>query len=552
MPEGLLVEEEGPFLETPRPERPPYYPTQGEDFLNRLEGAETVGGLESVVLEVLSWREGLTLGCRYYDPEDLDTLSYLEELFTTVEGGRARPESFQVDAKMKEVIEGRIRRIRQRAEKERKSLNEKEREEEKKLTRLLNHVNARILIDAAFRLRWSTCESDEDGASRFQLITRLGQSPKPDSVHWKAALAGDFGEKVDRVLREIIRMGMPPEELKEVGLASVDDVPYTIYAEGFTADTFKPWLRHLIKAANGDMGAVWFAWQLALLWEIPASLGAREVNGAIKIGDPPIVSDLFAKICHCGHKRRADWGVNSRWERIRTSRYSCGQPFSLLPKATETLLDNFLRETTVGKKGGKVSLWDLFWRRGVLLGELPWVAEETKDPRVLDVAEIPRTSFAGWLLRAWKAFSVYKDLTTIPPLSDLGKPTFFTDRAKNWDSVFGEVDEALPPEENPRTLWVLSILYFYSPAPPQRISTTEHGSIRQIMYERGVENPEEFRYKTPNPYDRTASPTTVAGKEPESKEPISLRTILDIAVAAGFLRETDRDFILASLKIRKI
>jgi len=543
MPGGLLVEEEGPFLETPRPERPPYYPTQGEDFLNRLERAETVESLESVVLEVLSWREGLTLGRRGYDLEDLDTLLYLKGLFTTVEGGRARPESFQVDAKMKEVIEGRIRRIRQRAE----------REEEKKLTRLLNHVNARILIDAAFRLRWSTCESDEDGASRFQLITRLGQSSKPDSVHWKAALAGDFGEKVDRVLREIIRMGMPPEELKEVGLASVDDVPYTIYAEGFTTDTFKPWLRHLIEAANGDMDAVWFAWQLALLWEIPASLGAREVNGAIKIGDPPIVSDLFAKICHCGHKRRADWGVNSRWERIRTSRYSCGQPFSLLPKATETLLDNFLRETKARTRGGgEVSLWDLFWIRGVPLGELPWVAEETKDPRVLDVAEISQTSFAGWLLRAWKAFSVYKDLTTIPPLSDLGKPTFYTDKAKNWDSVFGEADEALPPEENPRTLWMLSILYFYSPAPPQRIITTEVGIIRQIMRNRGAGNPEEFRYKTPNPYDRTASPTTVAGKEPESKEPISLRTILDIAVTAGFLRETDRDFILACLRIRKI
>ena len=520
------------------------YPIAGEDLIREVQNA-SVEELPSVVEEALAFMEGLPFGSEDYDLANPEILLDLQNRFTSVEGATERPPSWYLDAAIEERIREEIRTIKRKARQEKRPISK---EDEKRITRLMgvyNQYKGRKTIDAAFIQRMLTCESDEAAAGLLLRSPDNKPPVKPDKGHWQGALQGDFGEKVDLVLREIVRMGMSREELRKVGLNPVEDVPHTIYATGFTStEMFRRWLSHLVETAGGRMDVVWFAWRLALLWEIPAQLGAKEdEEGRIKLADPPIGNDLHTWTTHLEEKRASEWGWNAEGRRVRPSKYPThtGYPGSL--GKIGSLCGSFLHEATVEfppGSGKEVSLWELWWERGMKLGGdfekdgniLPWALTELQ-PRGLDTEELPPGSFGGWLLKRYRAFKVCEDIRSRPSLKELSDPDFFA-RLRNWEKVFGIPEANLPPEKNPRAWWVLSLLTAHHPKKPEAIPAVE-----------GKE--EELGYGTYLPGEHWS--TVAKGHEQEKGANVSVFTILHHAFQCGFLRKNDVEWVCRMLGI---
>lgn len=520
-----------------------YYPVEGEEFITDLQAVEREA-LPALAKEAMAFKEGLKFGNDEYALDEPETVQYLQTLFSSVEGGIERPDSRYVDAAIKERVRKEVKRvkrgireIKQAARGEKRGLSQQEKREVgqlqteiSQLTRIENQRHGRLAIDVAFTQRHKACE---EGGSVANLLSRApdyGLSVKPDKGHWQGALSGEFGEKVDTVLREIVRAGMETN----------------IYASGFTdAEVFRKWLGNLLQKAEGRMDVVWFTWRLALLWELPAEFGAKEIDGKWKIADPPLGNDLHTWITWMMLKRMNEWGVDADGRRIRNTKYLTHTGFPLSIAGIKRLCGSYLhyarvdvpRENNPREKDSR-SLFYLWWEKGMKIGGdfgrdpniIPWNLTELQ-PRGLDTDELGTGSFGLWFLTRFRANKVREDIRSRLSLRDLADPDCFGGRLRNWDKVFGQAANSSPPEEHPRTLWLLAQLMAHHPNRAKGIPAVR-------------EDP-EMDYRS-----WSRQETWTVDRKGGKSDTVSVWEILNHAEQCGWSRKIDVDYIVKELNIR--
>ncbi len=220
--------------------------------------------------------------------------------------------------------------------------NEERGEILKKITKLkLREVHrkfmARESISKADLQRLLTAD---DGDGMVDMILR-GKDPwwqdveTPDALAWQSAFGGEFGEKVDSVLREIERMGREGFEYRNKdGKNERLDCPYAKLSEFSSEYQFAAWINELYEAADERMDIVLFAWQLARVWGITDELGytkkidkkdvydhstdkplgKKEVE-LHQIGDSPLVTDHSTWTMHTLAKLMSEYGLTALGQR---------------------------------------------------------------------------------------------------------------------------------------------------------------------------------------------------------------------------------------------
>jgi len=354
-------------------ERAGIYPIEGSDVVELLAEVEIGEGgdtkeLESVIKEALAYKEGLKFGPNreaYFDreKEEQSSVIYLQNLFTSVEGATSRPRSPYIEPALEEAIGQKVResgryernpggwKIKQerkygKINRARIVQGEKPLSDEQvnlfieplenqlknsiearpALRRLENHIEARKIIDMAFLQRMATCE-DPEGST--EIAKRYGTAISPDKGHWRAFFQGEeekeleWGKKVDKVFWRIVSFGLPDDVVKNIGLEEIpenirknkdlkENVERNIYFTGFEkTKQFANWIKYLLDGADGDMDAVWAAWRVALLWEVPNELGLNidKKKNKWNLPFPPIGSALHSFSAHVEAKRALEFGL---------------------------------------------------------------------------------------------------------------------------------------------------------------------------------------------------------------------------------------------------
>ncbi len=348
-------------------ERAGIYPIEGSDIVELLAEVEIgengdTKELESAVKEALAYKEGLKFGPNreaYFEKEkeEQSSIIYLQNLFTSVEGATSRPRSPYIEPALEEAIGQKVResgryernpggwKIKQerrygKVNRARIIHGEKPLSDEQinlfieplenqlknsiearpALRKLENQIEARKIIDMAFLQRMATCE-DPEGSS--EIAKRYGIAISPDKGHWRAFFQDEekgeleWGKKVDKVFWRIVSFGLPDNVIKDTGLEEIpadirNNVERNIYSTGFEqTKQFADWTKYLLDGADGDMDAVWAAWRVALLWEVPNELGLNidTKKNKWKIPFPPIGSALHSFSAHVEAKRALEFGL---------------------------------------------------------------------------------------------------------------------------------------------------------------------------------------------------------------------------------------------------
>lgn len=408
----------------------------------------------------------------------------------------------------------------------------------------------------------------------------------------------------DKVIERLGLEPISPEIRKKV--------PVSIYADGFDSiPAFRDWLSHLLKTADNRIDIVWNAWKLAMTWEVTSELGIKITKkGKYKTALPPIGNALLVWTSHTEEQRASEFGLTKDGKRVedQVGKYvtHSGLPMSLgkfpplcrsflhesrpslsredLEKLPKDVLENLrkrlpspgdpdykeynrgekynhrklrqrLEEVPRGKvdpetgkpKKLEISLYDLGLYGGLSFADkkFPWFLTEEPEPGVAP-GELTAGSFGGWLLKRSRCFSigpegpegVLKDIRLRPDVRDLGDPDFFGKRVRVWDKVLSAVknvppghEDYLPPEKNPRAWWVTGILYYHFGG---------RGELH-IPLTKG----EEFKeYRTTHP-----AQSIERAKEAKTERGVGIGDVLHSAVDCGFLRETDRNWILKQLGV---
>ena len=547
---------------------------EGKDLIKEVKEAK-LENLPEVLEQALSFKEGLIFGSDDYNLDSSETRLYLMNLFTSSESANKRPNSPYLDSAIKERVRSGVRKIKKRYKKEGRSWNEfeeKDRNEIKQLMSLENHVEGRAIIDETFIQRMKTPETADNCAELVNKTPEGFLSVKPDKGHWQAFLQGEFGLGVDKVLRRIVEMkdvNKLPKDIQKID--NQDGIDNNIYAEGFKSDKiFGFWLKDLLKEADQKMDVVWAAWRLALIWEIPATIGIGKKKMDIdkdkglytevwNFADPPIGNDLINWTAHLENKRATEFGYDTHGKRLPGVYWKhithTGYPVSLghiCPEGKKQLCESFLHESKVEmyeqgrsgrEKGKKYSLWKLWWEKGYKLGGdfdktveernyeiLPWASTELQ-PHGLDTDELGAGSFGMWLLNRARAHGIQKLVRSRPSLRDVSDPDFFAQNVRNWNKVLGTAGNNIPPEENPRTWWVAGILI--------------HSHIDRADKIPLIKDNLDFSYKA-NIYNEQWG-TDYIGIENSRKTAVN--EILNNAFQCGFLRKKDIDWLHNSLNI---
>ena len=453
----------------------------GGRLIKRLNEIPTTHIEEEKLLQIrteaaLSFTEGLRAGARYDLDKDGD-IEFLYNLFLTVDYSRERSPTLIPEEIKKRTID-QVGQMNETALEESRELTPEEIKRKALLMDVHNHAVARQTIDVASTQRQMTCEVAEKMSNLFEngKDTRYRDTVTPDKTDWANVFKGEWGEKVDTVLREIVETGEGFELKNSNGEVTKDKegrpVKVDPFANGFkTTDEFRTWIGNLYEKSGQRMDVVWFAWKIAQLWEISSELGIREIIKTIeysdgrkeehptyKIGDPPIVSDMFGWIINPDAKRRGEYGLAKDGFRTQQEKYLTHSGLPLSIGHIPPLCQNYLKESKVGKGTNKKSLWQLWQKEGVKLSELPW----TKTEVVVGVGEeLPPASFGGWMMKRFRAMLIVKDLRARHSLSDLASPSFFEERVRNWSKVLGTVKPGTRPEENPRVWWLTAQIFYH-------------------------------------------------------------------------------------------
>lgn len=592
-PEAIPRPEDKPKEPGPEALEARLYPMEEELFIDLLNVAEIGKGgdiseIVEVVQEALAFREGLTYGVADYDlgwwRDDEgninDVILKLQNDFTTVEEATSRPPAPYLGPAMRKAIRSRIQEVkfekrsgglwnkmirakyppvredkydhlpvadeqrqglldRDRAERERKISNarealERNAEAEEPLMNLENHLDARRVLDFAFIQRMGTCETPVLAAELSNRDARYQPPTTPDKGHWQALFQGEFGEGVNKVLREIVKVAYTPDGYVREGKENVPGIPQTVYVDGFEkTEDFQKWIKHLYDTAAGRMDVVWTAWRLALTWELVNEFG-KEVTkkGRYKLASPPLGNALFTWTTHLEEKRAMEFGLKADGTRMQQEKYisHTGLPMSL--GKFEPLCRSFLHNSRVGEGKETKNLFDIWWEDEVKLADLPWYQTEHLSPGVAP-GELTPGSFGGWLLKRIRAFNVVSDIRSQPPLGGrdgVSAPDFFAARIRNWGKVIGKIGRGLPPEENPRAWWVAGIIWYHTGGTSTKSPITKSEPFRD--------------YRTV-----ARSEGVVRRGEAAEDRGVMIGDIFRHATNCGFLRKEDVDWIKKKLGI---
>ncbi len=180
----------------------------------------------------------------------------------------------------------------------------------------------------------------------------------PDALVWASAFEGEFGQGVDEVLREIVRLGEEGFTYdKKVGTEVTPkklEKPYAELAEFSEEHAFTEWIRRLYEKSGERMDIVLFAWQLARVWGITDELGytteeeVRKVYGHSsekdlgekkvklhKIGDSPLVTDHSTWTMHTVKKLASEYGLTAFDQRKTDPELAKKYPFLTCYRTTQ-------------------------------------------------------------------------------------------------------------------------------------------------------------------------------------------------------------------------
>lgn len=347
----------------------------------------------------------------------------------------------------------------------------------------------------------------------------------PDALAWPSAFSGEFGEKVDEVLREIERMGREGfSYVNEEGKTEKLEDPYAKLSEFSSEHQFTAWIKQLYEKSGERMDIVLFAWQLARVWGITdelghttkkktmevydhstdESLGEREVE-VHQIGDSPLVTDHSTWAMHTLAKLASEYGLTAFDQkddvdpelakkfpfltcyRTTTDRHisHSGAPYHYHPEALASLHPSYLKwakvpvkkseltnvyckEKGIADREGteKVALYDLWTGKAtgqeVPLANLPW--SSTAMTEVQADEPLPKASFGLWQLYKNRTLTVVKKLLRgIPDLKELLSPRWWEDSQFRHLKKVARVEDDVESEENPRARLLLDWLLTRKP-----------------------------------------------------------------------------------------
>lgn len=357
-------------------------PIPGRDIMEDLMSVEVgengdTSELEEALRRAWAFREGLLHGpsgeTYRFRASDVSVradvrskVAKLQNLINTVEGSMERPRADYVDIAIEAALDQRVRvaqdfrndpdryknKIRKQLKRSFAKINSEDIErivEERasslakdyiaipKLIELSNHSKVRAMFDHAFRQRMSVCEDPGEAA-------KLGSAAKPastpDGQHFAALFRGegDYGQKLNLVFEEMVKVALPEETVHRLRMAPVDtnlrrQVPNEVYGVGFdNATMFATWLEHMLSKADGRMDVVWGAWKMMLTWEVADDLG-QFVNekGKFALAAPPIGNPLMTYLAHWQEKTMIEFGLNAAGERTQNEKFIAhsGLPLTL-------------------------------------------------------------------------------------------------------------------------------------------------------------------------------------------------------------------------------
>lgn len=499
---------------------------EGMDLAQAIRSVE-LGQLGAVLTEATAFEMGLEFGARGWDLNEEYDISLLMQKFSTGEGMMDRPYSLYVEQATNARIQAEVRRLMGIRN-----------PEAAKLKGRYGNIEARRWVDKAFLQRTNTCQNEDTVAD---LIKNGGQQITPDKATWNLLFRGDeeYGKLMDKALRAIVEVAYVPDERYPMGdRENVPGISVSIYSKGFEdTDMFALWLKHVLKRCNNRMDVAWDAWKTALLWELPSQLATTDPKkGSVEIAPPSVGNALFSYTANWDAKTRLEFGQKINGSLTgQIEKYVSHSGLPLMLGKIPDLLQSYLHETEVeNEEGEKKNLFDIWYTDGVSFADtkFPWLATEIQqDPEAKANGEPPSGSFGGWRLAMFRANTVRKDLLNIVPTSELGKPTFFSERVRVWAKILGKIKEEISSADNPRVWWVMAqILY----------KTTGSSYSPKVF----KENPDaDFRSTIP---DQILHQT----EEGVSSRKVSVGDVLASAKKCGFLREKDATYILDQLSMK--
>ncbi len=458
------------------------FPMSERDLVEHIRSAETVNQLRGSVMHLMAYKEGLKFGIERYDLDSPTVLLDLKTKFTSKERMMDRPSvPYYAEAALNERVSGVARRLKRKEE-----LTQNEQKIIEQLIQLGNLTDARKVVDQAFLQRMRVCENATGAAQLGFGESKEGKVFTPDQVHFQSIFRDKDGQKINNVIREIIRMGTPPEELRKVNLEPVEGVPYDVYAQGFVGEwvdgeyrtgqeIFQKWIKHLNETAEGRMDLVWLGFRIAVFWEEISELGLTINEDLSKkkddpgrrnyiFGDPPIVNNLWPWIKWTKEKRWTEFGLDADKRRVRPARFitHSGHPGSNINMITD-LCSSYLKYAKVKRPKSpgdikKESLWKIWWEEGVSFADeaFPWERTEVQ-PEADDIDSVPPGMISGWFLSRARAKLISDYARSTPKKEELIDPHFYEGMLRNWEKI-QKVKPDTPSKENPRAVWLLDVL----------------------------------------------------------------------------------------------
>jgi len=472
------------------------YPMEGAFYLGQINAAEIgpegdTDEVKLVVEDALGFLEGLPVE-RNISPEQLDAdpalVRDLYNLFLSTEGSTSRPNNPYLKPAITEALKrpislglslsgpskGLYERMLQREESrevmaeirarkleftpdeilsevnkrvdDRLKKAESSREAIPMLRGLEQHVEARIYLDQMFLARQKTC-SDPKAAAEIGSLQGLVTL---DKTHFVALLQNNppFGSRVDAVLRFI-----------DDGLLNNPER----YTDLDKVGNFKEWIKDLLHKADGDLSAVFAAWKLALIFELPAHHA-----GQIKKGDknislaPPIGNSLINWTQHPTENQHKEYWENPGGERFINK---SGHP--ILIGKIQPLVGSYLHSVRLNRDGQKTNLYEI-WKKGLNISDanFPWVTS-----LIADGGDEPGSgTFDFWYLQRLRAHNIMQVIQMVPDIKKLSDPTLvlgdarLRDMAKSGFGPYkdGKADSSMRGENNPRAWLLLSWIMYFS------------------------------------------------------------------------------------------
>ncbi|KKQ97981.1 MAG: hypothetical protein UT24_C0017G0002 [Candidatus Woesebacteria bacterium GW2011_GWB1_39_12] len=330
------------------------------------------------------------------------------------------------------------------------------------------HVKSRFTFDSAFRMRQYVAH-DRDLQSNMKQSVGLGAA-EPDGTHWQGffQVEQEWGEGVDRTLRELVRMG-------EEGF----------YQQNLDGKQFKTWVDRGLDASkiNGKrrMDVFWAAWRQFCFMELAGKFGMKIEDGKMNFSaNPPYVGDLATWLSNPEEHRATEFKWNwatfkqardnpswngmyvgerpdDQYRAISHSGHSRGighltktppptdkDPFQIA-RFGKWAVGNYMEFATLqqGPNKGRnlYELWHGYydnqgsWVEGISMADIrfPWIDTDFAGAKTTS-DEAPSGSVGYWFLQRGRSLLVLKENLGVPDLKEFSSISYIS-KLRNWSKL---------------------------------------------------------------------------------------------------------------------